>query len=72
MFKRDWTAHVSNMLTILDSIANLIGGDLYDHILSNVRIFTRNVTKQDLSFNYFYAKPYVLQDIRFDHETHIL
>ena len=47
MFKRDWRAHVSNMLTILDSIANLIGGDLYHHILSNVRIFTRNYHEEN-------------------------
>ena len=35
------------MLTILDSIANLIGGDLYHHILSNVRIFTGNYHEEN-------------------------
>jgi hypothetical protein len=31
--------HAQNMITILDSIGNVIGGDLDDHLMSS-RIFT--------------------------------
>jgi hypothetical protein len=35
---------VQNMLTILGSLVNIIGGDLYDHLVST-RVFTMIVIK---------------------------
>ena len=45
MFKRDWSAHASNRLVIINSVLNLIGaiGDQYDHLMRNVRIFTKKL-----------------------------
>ena len=44
MCSEDIGLHVQNMLAILGSIMNIIGGDLYDHLI-NMRIFILEIKK---------------------------